>query len=329
VAEDSQQQSVILDQAGNREAFAHSVARSLTDSPPWLHCRYLYDERGSELFEKISQQPEYYLTRTESAILAARAADIFEDTGPVTVIELGSGTSVKTDHLLTAYSAGDRDVLYVPVDVSVSALEVARDAIVARHRTVTVTGIAATYEAAFPLFRRFSPAMVVFLGSTIGNFNQHEADVFWHSIADSLDPGDYFLLGVDLVKDEALLNAAYNDAAGVTEAFTKNFFARINRELGASVDLDEIEHVASYNADWQRIETFIRFNSDQEVYLEALDMTIPIAAGTKVMTEISRKFTVDQIRENMRLYGFDVRDVFTDEKEWFALLLLQRSAMSP
>jgi L-histidine N-alpha-methyltransferase len=128
------------------------------------------------------------------------------------------------------------------------------------------------------------------------------------------------------VKDEALLNAAYNDRAGVTEAFTKNIFARINRELGASVDLDEIDHVASYNPHWQRIETFIRFNSAQEVFLEPLDMTIPIAAGTMVMTEISRKFTVDQIRENMQLHGFDVRDVFTDEKEWFALLLLQRTA---
>ena len=319
---------MILDQAASREVFAHSVARSLTDSPPWLHCRYLYDGRGSELFEKICEQPEYYLTRTESGILAARAADIFADTGPVTVIELGSGTSVKTDHLLTAYSADQRDVLYVPVDVSVSALEMARDAIVARHPTVTVTGIAGTYEAAFPLFKRFSPAMVVFLGSTIGNFNQQEADVFWHAVADSLDAGDYFLLGVDLIKDEALLNAAYNDAAGVTQAFTKNIFARINRELGASVDLDEIEHVASYNRAWQRVETFIRFNSDQEVYLEPLDKTIAIAAGTMVMTEISRKFTVDQIRENMQLYGFDVRDVFTDEKEWFALLLLQRTSAS-
>ena len=319
---------MILDQAADRVAFAQSVARTLTDSPPWLHCRYLYDERGSELFERICEQPEYYPTRTESGILAARAADIFADTGPVTVIELGSGTSVKTDHLLTAYSADQRKVLYVPVDVSVSALEMARDAIVARHPTVTVTGIAGTYEAAFPLFKRFSPAMVVFLGSTIGNLNQQEAGVFWHQVADSLSLGDYFLLGVDLVKDEAQLNAAYNDAAGVTESFTKNIFARINRELGANVDLDKIDHVATYNSDWQRIETFIRFNSDQDVYLEPLDKTIPVAAGTKIMTEISRKFTVDQIRENMQLHGFDVRDVFTDENEWFALLLLQRSPRS-
>jgi L-histidine N-alpha-methyltransferase len=297
----------------------------LTDSPPWLHCKFLYDERGSELFEKICQQPEYYPTRTEESILARHAADIARETGSVNLIELGSGSSVKTDHLLRAYSAESDSVLYVPVDVSESAIVGARDAIVKSHEAVTVTGIVGTYEKAFPLFGEMSPSMVVFLGSTIGNFNQHEADRFLHEISHALSPGDYFLLGVDLVKDERVLNAAYNDAAGVTAEFTKNLFVRINRELGASVDLEQIDHVAEFNADWQRIETFLRFRSDQEVYIKPLDRTIPIPAETMVMTEISRKFTLDQIRDNLPMYGFEVKRVFTDDHEWFGVLLLEKT----
>jgi len=301
------------------------VARGLTESPPWLHCRYLYDETGSSLFEDITRQPEYYPTRTENAILARHAHEICDITGRVTLIELGSGNSEKTDNLLRAYTGAHDEVLYVPVDVSVSALEGARDQIIARHPGVTVTGIAGTYETAFPLFKRFAPSMVMFLGSTIGNLNPPEADAFWQRVHRSLASGDCFLLGVDLVKDPAILNAAYNDAAGVTDQFTKNIFRRINADLGAAVDLEQIEHVAEYNKDLQRIETFVRFNRDQDVYLAPLDQTISVSAGTMVMTEISRKFTLDQIQENLPLYGMAVRGVFTDPDEWFAVLLLQHT----
>lgn len=326
VAEDSEQQSLIIaSEPGDPVLqFAESVARSLTDSPPWLDCKYLYDQTGSELFEQICEQPEYYPTRTENGILARHAPDIAAATGRVSLIELGSGFSVKTDHLLSAYAAKGDPVLYVPVDVSRTALVGAQRNIIERHPSVTVTGIVGTYESAFPLFSRFSPAMVIFLGSTIGNFNQREADHFWSAVAGAVRPGDYFLLGVDLVKDEAILNAAYNDAAGVTAQFTKNVFARINRELGASVDLSQIEHVAAYNPNWQRIETFVRFKSDQDVYIAPLDRTVTIPAGTAVMTEISRKFELDQVRDNLELYGFNVQRVFTDDREWFAALLLQR-----
>lgn len=308
----------------SRYEFAESVARGLTDSPPWLHCKYFYDEHGSHLFEEISRQPEYYLTRTEDAILAEHAGAIRDLTGPVTLIELGSGSSAKTDRLLEAYAAGGREVLYVPVDVSEAALTWAHDDITARRPTVTVTGIAGTYESAFPLFERFSPSMVVFLGSTIGNFNAQEADAFWQRVQEALRPGDYFLLGVDLVKDKGILDAAYNDAAGRTAAFTKNLFARINRDLGADVNLRRLQHVASFNPELNRIETFVRFLADQDVYLEPLDQTISVAAGTMVMTEISRKFHLPQLQENLQLYGLDTRRVFTDPKEWFAVVLLQR-----
>lgn len=325
-SEDAETQSVIIESgaADDRQQFAQSVARGLTDVPPWLHCKYLYDELGSSLFDEICDQPEYYQTRTESGILARHSSAIAAETGPVTLIELGSGSSAKTDHLLEAYAAAAGSVLYVPVDVSEAALEAASAAIVSRHPNVTVTGLVGPYEVAFPLFRRFSPVMVLFLGSTIGNFEQQDADAFWDAVSNALAPGDYFLLGVDLIKDEAQLNAAYNDAAGVTAAFTRNLFARINRELGAAIDVDQIEHVASYNPQWQRVEIYARFLSAQDVYLEPLGRTVSVDAGTLVMTEISRKYDPARLPDHLSFFGFATQRVFTDENGWFAELLLKR-----
>ncbi len=324
---DADVESVIVDPrhaSDDVREFAKSVALGLTDTPPWLHCRFLYDDRGSKLFEEITRQPEYYLTRTEAAILEQNAERICRVTGPVTLIELGSGNSVKTDYLLKAYSAGGSSVRYVPVDVSETILHQAKEAIVERHESVTVTGIADTYERAFPLFKEFSPAMLLFLGSSIGNFDQRESHTFWQGLSDALSSRDYLLLGVDLVKDEATLNAAYNDAAGVTEAFTRNLFARINRELGASIELGQIEHVARYHAERQRVEIYARFRTEQEVYLAPLERTIVVPAGTMVMTEICRKYHLKKMAAYLRCFDFSVEQVFTDEREWFGLLLLQR-----
>ena len=326
VANDADAQSVIVcsEAHHDRTEFAESVFEGLTASPPYLHCRYLYDAEGSRLFDEICRTPEYYPTRTEDGILARNAPDIRTATGPVTLIELGSGSSVKTDRLLTAYTSDGSGVLYVPVDVSRAALEHARSAIVERHPEVTVTAIVGTYEEAFPLFRRFSPSMVLFLGSTVGNLNEEEWDTFWGRVGRSLEPGDYFLLGVDLIKDKAVLDAAYNDAAGHTEAFTRNLFRRINRELGATVDLHAIRHVAEYVPERERVEIFAEFLSEQVVRLEPLDRSVVVPAGTRVMTEISRKFRVDEVAEQLAGAGFATRQVFTDDRGWFGLLLLQR-----
>ncbi len=306
--------------------FARSVARGLSDTPRWLQCQYLYDSTGSALFDEITRQPEYYLTRTENAILAQHAAEIRELTGRVTLIELGSGSSVKTDHLLRAYTANGESLRYVPVDVSETALRSAAADIRRRHPDIDPSGIVGRYEAAFPLFRNHSPCMVLFLGSTVGNLNRDESLLFWTDLSESLSPGDFVLLGADLVKDVELLEAAYNDKAGVTARFTKNLVARINRDLGATVDLDEIEHVSRYNVEWQRIETFVKFLSDQDIYLEPLDQKFTIGAGEMVMSEISRKFVLENLIEYLRAFGLTSRRVFSDEKEWFGVLLLQRDA---
>jgi L-histidine N-alpha-methyltransferase len=304
--------------------FARAVGIGLSDTPRWLPCRFLYDARGSELFERITEQPEYYPTRTEAAILERSARRIRDLTGPLTLIELGSGSSVKTDHLLREYARDGEPVHYVAVDVSDSILRSARATIRRRHPSVRVTPVVGTYGEAFPLFGRHSPSMALFLGSTIGNFNQTESAWFWEKVTRHMLAGDYFLLGVDLVKDQGVLEAAYNDAAGVTAEFTRNLFVRMNRELGAGVDVDAIEHVARYNAAWRRIEIFARFPTPQTVHVRPLERRHRIRAGEQIMVEISRKFVLRDLTEFVRYFAFHVRAVFTDDRGWFAVVLLQK-----
>jgi len=309
-----------------RLRFARDVALGLTDTPRWVPCQYLYDAEGSRLFEEITRLPEYYQTRTEAGILERHADAIAARTGPVTVIELGSGSSRKTGILLDAYTAAHGAVRYVPVDVSAAAVAGAEQRFAEQHPDVEFAGIVGKYEEAFPLFREHAPSMVVFLGSTIGNFNSGESLRFWRQIARSLEPGDCFLLGIDLVKDPQVLEAAYNDAAGVTAQFTRNLFVRMNRELGAAIDVETIEHVARYDEAWRRIEIFARFTKDTQVAIAPLGIRIPIAAGEMVMTEISRKFELEHLEPYAGLFGFDVIARYRDDREWFALLLLRRRA---
>lgn len=313
-------------EASSRLRFARDVALGLTDTPRWVPCEYLYDAAGSRLFEEITRLPEYYQTRTEAAILEAHADAIAAQTGPVAVIELGSGSSRKTGILLDAYTSRYESVRYVPVDVSAAAVAAAERRFAEQRPDVEFAGIVGKYEEAFPLFREHAPSMVAFLGSTIGNFNSGESLRFWRQIARSLEPGDYFLLGIDLVKDPQVLEAAYNDAAGVTASFTRNLFVRMNRELGAGIDVETIEHVARYDDAWRRIEIFARFTTDTRVTIAPLGISIPISAGEMVMTEISRKFELDHLEPYVQLFGFDVVARYTDDREWFALLLLQRQA---
>jgi L-histidine N-alpha-methyltransferase len=312
--------------AAERREFARAVMVGLSDHPRWLPVRFLYDERGSLLFEAITATPEYYPTRTEAAILAASAVEISNLTGPVTLIELGAGSSAKTGHLLAAYSSGNRAVRYMPVDVSASALQAGTDGLLAHHPLVSISPVHGTYDRAFPMLRELSPAMLIFLGSTIGNLNQTEAALFWTDVARHLAPGDFILLGVDLVKDPRLIDAAYNDASGHSAEFTRNIFHRMNRELGAGLDLGQIDHLATYNPEWQRVEIHARFRTAQVVRLEPLATSVRVGAGERIMTEISRKFVLDELEQYLAAFGFTLRRVFTDERRWFAVLLLQNTS---
>lgn len=304
--------------------FARSVVAGLVQRPRRLECRFLYDAKGSELFEEICAQPEYYQTRTEAALLERHAADIAQHTGPVTLVELGSGSSVKTDLLLSAYAERAEGVTYVPIDVSFAALKEAIGRLGLKRPEVQVVGVHGTYEDAFPLLASASPNLVVFLGSTIGNFSQPEAEEFWGQLGEHLGPGDHVLLGVDLVKEPSVLEAAYNDEAGVTAAFTNNLFARMNRELDSGLDLDTITHEAHWNAGAEQVEIHARFKGAQTLRVSPLDTEVPIAADERVLVEISRKFRLDTLEPQLAGYGFALQHCFTDPRGWFGLLMLRR-----
>jgi len=324
-----EQQNIVL-QAGSLQdparSFAESVCEGLQKQPRQLECRFLYDAKGSELYEKICSQPEYYLTRTETAILQRYAGEISRETGSCHLIELGSGSSVKTDYLLSAYQAHYTNVCYTPIDISATALKMAGRAIIAKRPDVQVVGIHGTYNDSFQLLSSTSPAMVVFLGSTLGNFTEKEEHGFWQDISQHMQTGDYLLLGVDLVKDISILEAAYNDAAGVTAAFTKNYFARMNRELGSALDLDHIRHVAFFNSGKSRMEIYLKFTEAQAIHIESLQKTFAVAQGEMMQIEISRKFHLPAVKDNLRSYGFEPVKTCTDDKGWFGLILFQKSS---
>jgi L-histidine Nalpha-methyltransferase len=303
--------------------FARSVVRGVTDRPRWLPSRFLYDAEGSKLFERICDTPEYYLTRTETAILATHAGTISRMTGAATLVELGSGSARKTELLLDAYGRAYGAVRYVPVDVSEYALHESSSGLAARQRHVSIEALHGTYDHAFPLFQRLSPLVLLFLGSTVGNLSEGEAAAFWRRVSQALAPGDHVLLGVDLAKPAPLVNAAYNDAAGWSAAFTRNIFARMNRELGSGLDLATIAHEAQYREERGRVEIFARFTRRQTVHVRPLDQSFTVDTGERVMTEISRKFDLPELAADLATFGLETVQVFTDARGWYAVMVLR------
>jgi L-histidine N-alpha-methyltransferase len=303
--------------------FARSAARTLAQDPKSLESRFLYDARGSKLFDLICEQPEYYLTRTEDSILKDHASHICETVGPATLVELGSGSSVKTSHILKGFTDCYGKTRYVPIDVSKAALEQAYTRIAREHQAVNFVGINGSYECAFPLLSRITPVVVLFLGSSIGNFEDKEERIFWSSMSQSLTRGDYFLLGVDLVKDIETLEAAYNDKAGVTAAFTKNLFTRMNREFHSTIEVNDVEHEAEYCEQRERIEIGARFTKEQVIDIEPAARSFTIQENEKICTEISRKYRIDNLIYYLSGFGFEACLVLTDPKKSFALVLLR------
>jgi L-histidine N-alpha-methyltransferase len=312
-----------------RAAFRQSVVRGLSDTPRWLSCRYLYDAEGSALFERITEQPEYYLTRTEDALLAAHAGRLRDLAGDTTLVELGSGSSTKTRRLLAAWGARRRDTRYVAVDISKVMLAESCRRLRREFPALRVHGLAGTYEQALPHLRDYSPLVLLFLGSSLGNFNREETADFLERIRANLAPGDHLLLGLDLVKDTPRLEAAYDDAAGVTAQFTRNLFRRMNADLGTDVDVDSVEHVSYYNQQRERIDIFARFTKETIIALPEVGRTFRIAPGELVLTEVSRKFRVDTMAATAARHGFDTVASLADDGTPFAQMLLRRRADPP
>lgn len=268
-------------------ALRTDVLHGLTHTPKTLPPKWFYDAHGSELFDQITELPEYYPTRAEREILIARAPEIAATTGARTLVELGSGSSEKTRHLLDALPGLHT---YVPVDVSESALTQAGQALIAEHPRLGVHALIADFTGGLALPGTPGPRLVAFLGGTIGNLLPAERAAFLASVRALLSPGDTLLLGTDLVKDESVLVAAYDDAAGVTAEFNKNVLHVVNRELGADFHPDAFAHVALWDAEHEWIEMRLRSLTEQTVKIPALDLAVDFAEGEELRTEISAKF---------------------------------------
>jgi L-histidine N-alpha-methyltransferase len=314
-----------------QETLRHAVEEGLLYGPvKTLPCRFFYDELGSLLFERICQVPEYYPTRTERSILERHAdamiAAAAGDAAELSMVELGSGSSCKTRLLIEAALRRQTRLHYVPIDISRVFLRASAEVLRADYPCLSVTAIAAEYRdalTALPSEDTGRPRLFLFLGSNIGNFDPCEAISLLAALRGQMRPQDRAVVGADLVKDPAVLTAAYNDASGVTAAFNKNLLARINRELGADFDLDCWEHRAPWVPERSRIEMWLISRERQTVTVGALGQSISFEAGEGIHTENSHKFTPDAFSAVCAAANLTVEQVWTDSKEWFAVTLLR------
>ena len=303
--------------------FAEDVAEGLTRRPKTLPPKLFYDHAGSALFEEITGLPEYYLTRTELAILRERSGEIVSAAGPgLSVVELGSGTAAKTCTLLQALARKQMRVPYFPVDISPTALREAQERVEAQCQQCAVRPVVADFADGFGFLRTIpGRKLILYLGSSIGNFDPDVAINFLCAIRRELSSGDALLLGTDLVKDASILLPAYDDALGVTAEFNKNILRRINRELGANFNLDEFRHIARWNAAHSRMEIYLESLRAQSVNVNLLQLTLQLHARERIHTENSYKYTMPMVEAMLSGSGFAIQQTWFDQRKWFALHL--------
>ncbi len=306
-----------------RSQFCRDVTLGLQQTQKFLLPKYFYDEQGSRLFEAICAQPEYYLTRTEALILKNHAADIVGQTAGTTLVELGSGSSAKTRLLFDEYRRQEQSLHYVPIDISPTMLEETVKGLMKDYPLMSVDPLATDYLNGLSQLPNARRRLVLFLGSNLGNFDIEQQRELFKTLADALHQGDQFLLGVDLRKPVSILEAAYNDVAGVTAEFNLNILRHINREMNADFNLEEFSHFAFYNAAYHQIEMHLRSRREQKVWISDLDLTVPFAEGETIHTEISRKFDAGEIEEQLQQYGFVIQAEWTDPDSLFLLTLFR------
>lgn len=326
-----------LDTADARAAFARDTAAGLRANPKQLFPKYFYDELGSELFDAICLVPEYYLTRAENEILAHHAGEIIAaatatttgdaatvGTEPLALLELGSGSATKTRRLIEAILKRQPELLYLPVDISASALEASAHTLLQSYPALQIEAYASDYDTALMRLagereaRGAQRLLALFLGSNIGNFDREGAEQFLRALRGVLRGGDSLLLGADLKKDRATLEAAYDDALGITAAFNLNQLVRLNREFGADFKLRAFRHVAVYNEEGGRIEIYIESKLAQVVQLPKLDLEITFAEGERIHTENSNKYDTGALDALAARTGFSCARRWTDESGRFS-----------
>jgi L-histidine N-alpha-methyltransferase len=315
-----------LDGAEER-SLAEDVLDGLTRPFKELPPKHFYDARGAQLFDQICDLPEYYPTRCERTILSERADELAELTGAVELVELGSGTASKTRVLLDALSAAGTLERYIPVDVTESMVRECAEALTAEYPGLQVHGVIGDFERHLGHVPAANgPRIVAFLGGTIGNFPPGSRRRFLREISRLLGPVDHLLIGTDLVKDPRVLEAAYDDAQGVTAEFNRNVLLVLDRELDANFDPGDFDHVALFNTEQEWIEMRLRARKEVSAVVRGLDLPVHFDAGEELRTEISAKFTPERVEGDLAAAGLELVDWLTDPDELFALTLSRRAA---
>ena len=301
--------------------FAEDVRGGLSEQPKHLFAKYLYDDLGSQLFEAICHLDEYYLTRAESEILTRYADEIVESvSGEKTLIELGSGGASKTRTIIESLLNQQPELLFIPVDISALALENSSRSLLRSYSQLRIEAYAADYFDGLAAIRNENHGRILglFLGSNIGNFELNQAADFLREIRSVMRDGDALLLGADLKKDAHILEAAYNDALGVTRAFILNQLGRINRELGGNFDLRQFALRSNYNPEAGRVEVYLESTRAQTARIENLNLTLTISAGERIHVENSYKYDLDELSKLAAASGFQRARTWFDERRLFS-----------
>jgi dimethylhistidine N-methyltransferase len=327
-------QVVPVDQGGAPDRMRREVGQGLADRrQPWLSPTYFYDAQGSRLYEVITTLPEYYPTRTEAGLLAAIAGELSALCAPAEVVELGSGSSTKTETVLTALGASTRPLTYLPIDVSPTMLHASARRLVERFARLRVLGLAGTYEEAFKALPPATNRLFMFLGGTIGNFPQAYQESFFAHLAAVMRPGNRLLLGFDrrahAGKPATVIEAAYDDSRGVTAQFNLNMLTHLNAALEADFDTRLWAHQSRYDAETHQVEMYLVSLEDQVVTIPGLGRSYVFRRGTRILTEISRKFDPDELAAWFEARGFQRVRHWGDERDYVGMLLLERQKGSP
>lgn len=303
---------------------AGEVREGLTAARPWLPCKYFYDDRGSDLFDQITRLPEYYQTRTEEALLESIADEVIAAARPRELCELGSGVGRKIRLLLDSMRRAELLRSCVVFDINEHFLSRSVDELTRAYPGVKVNGIVGDFSKDLSAIGKGGGRMTIFLAGTVGNLHPSEVPVFFRRVAGTLEAGDHFLVGVDLVKEKARLEAAYNDAEGVTALFNLNILEVLNRKLGADFDVASFEHVAFYDEANAWIEMRLRAMKPSSVSIPAADLSLRFARGDEIRTEISCKYTRESLAALLPGTGLSIARWFTDPERLFALGLLRK-----
>ena len=315
--------------SGNKsqKTFAQELSHSIRQKQKSINPKFFYDQKGSQLFEKICVLPEYYLTRTEISILKQIDGKLqsYLD-GNFRLVELGSGSSQKTRLLIDMLTRLQKHVEYFPIDIS-KILKTSSAALQSDYKKLHITGIIDNYENGLEFVKNYDDMknLIVFLGSSFGNFDPENGIRFLQKINSSMKKDDLFLVGLDLVKDKNVLRHAYNDTQGITAQFNLNVLSRINSELGGNFDTSQFAHHAVYNENQNKVEIYLRSLAKQTVEIPSADLILEIDEGELIHTENSYKYTISQIKQMFTMTGYQIKAMWNDDNRYYSLVLLSKN----